>query len=149
MLLSFRIYVKERDVMQSTILYKNAHLFVSAVRILEHQNSAPPEIDDVCAMLSISPEQGHYLCRKLTDHQIIEVVEGAYGPRLFIKDHLKLEKIPKEEHEDKFQEALKEFQTSRETQTQKIKAIQQDQQKKKKNLFADLEKQLKKNLNKK
>ena len=77
-----------------------------------------------------------------------EIVEGAFGPRLFIKDHLKLEEIPMEEQEDKFQEALKAFQTSRETHTQKIKAIQQDQQKKKKNLFADLEKQLKKNLNK-
>jgi len=83
------------------------------------------------------------------EHRCAFHLFSAYGPRLFIKDHLKLEKIPKEEHEDKFQEALKEFQTSRETQTQKIKAIQQDQQKKKKNLFADLEKQLKKNLNKK
>ena len=135
--------------MELTILYKNAHLVVSAVRILEHRNSAPPEIDDVCAMLSISPEQGHYLCRKLAEHQIIEVVDGAYGPRLFVRDHLKIEEIPNEEREDKFQEALKEFQTSRESHTQKVKAIQQDRQQKKKDLFADLEKQLKKNLNKK
>jgi hypothetical protein len=149
MLLFFRIDVKERDAMEAMLLYKNAHLFVSAVRILEHRHSAPPAIEDVCAMLSISPEQGHYLCRKLTDYEIIEIVDSAYGPRLFVKDHLKIEKIPREKQEDRFQEALKEFQTSRKSHTQKVKAIQMGQQRKKQDLFADLEKQLKKNLGKK
>jgi len=148
MLLSFRNDVKERDAMKATILYKNAHLFVAAVRVLEHRHSAPPAIEDVCEMLSISVEQGSYICRKLNEYQVIEMVESAYGPRLFIKDHLKLEEIPAEEQEDRLGDALKEFQTSRQRHSQKIAAIQKNHKEKKKNLFADLEKQLKKNLNK-
>ena len=135
--------------MQTTILYKNAHLFVAAVRVLEHCKAAPPAIEDVCEMLSISVEQGSYICRKLKEYQAIEMIESAYGPRLFIKDHRKLEEIPAEEQEDRLGEALKEFQTSRQQHSQKIAAIKKNQQEKKKNLFADLEKQLKKNLQKK
>ena len=135
--------------MKAETLYKNAHLFIAAVRVLEHRKSAPPSIEDVCEMLSISVEQGSYICRKLKEYQAIEMVESAYGPRLFIKDHLKLEEIPAEEQEDRLGKALKEFQTSRQQHSSKIAAIQESQKEKKKNLFADLEKQLKKNLNKK
>ena len=135
--------------MKATVLYKNAHLFVAAVRVLEHQNSAPPAIEDVCGLLSISVEQGSYISRKLKEYEVIEMVESAYGPRLFIKDHLKLEEIPTEEQEDRLGEALKEFQTSRQQHSNKVAAIQKTQQEKKKSLFADLEKQLKEKLNKK
>jgi hypothetical protein len=135
--------------MKAETLYKNAHLFVAAVRVLEHRKSAPPAIEDVCEILSISVEQGSYISRKLKDHQVIEMVESAYGPRIFIKDHLKLEDIPAEEQKDRLGEALKEFQTSRQQHSSKIAAIKKTQQEKKKNLFADLEKQLKKNLQKK
>lgn len=134
--------------MKATILYKNAHLFVSAIRVLDHRNSAPPTIDDVCEMLSVSLEQGNYICRKLKGFQAIEMVEGAFGPRLFIKDHLKLENIPRDEQENRLDDALKEFQTSRKKHSKKIASIQKDQKEKKKNLFADLEKQLRKNLKK-
>jgi len=143
------IQVKKRHAMQATILYKNGHLFVSAIRILDHRNAAPPAIDDVCEMLSVSLEQGNYICRKLKERQVVKLVESAFGPRLFIKDHLKLEEIPVEEKEDRMEEALKEFQASRQEHSKKIASIQKDQQEKKKNLFADLEKQLKKNLKKK
>ena len=135
--------------MKATILYKNAHLFIAAVRVLEHRKSAPPAIEDVCEMLSMSVEQGSYICRKLQERHVIELVESAYGPRLFIKYHLKLEDFKTQEQEDRLGDALKEFQTSRQQHSSKIAAIQKTQKEKKKNLFADLEKQLKKNLSKK
>ena len=134
--------------MKATVLYKNAHLFVAAVRVLEHRHAAPPSIEDVCEMLSISVEQGSYICRKLQENEAIELIDSAFGPRLFIKDHLKLEDIPAEEKEDRLGAALKEFQTSRQQHSQKVAAIRKDQQKKKNDLFADLEKQLKEKLNK-
>ena len=135
--------------MQATKLYKHAHLFVAAVRVLDHRNAAPPSIEEVCELLSFSVEQGSYICRKLQELAALEMVASAYGPRLFIKDHLKLEEIPAQEEEDRLGAALKEFQTSRQQHSQKVAAIRKDQQARKKNLFADLEKQLKKNLNKK
>ncbi|MFC1885654.1 hypothetical protein ACFLZM_01165 [Thermodesulfobacteriota bacterium] len=130
-------------------LYGKAHLLVAAIRVLEHQNKIPPAIEDICRVLSFTVEQGGFICRKLETMGIINVVEGAYGARLVILNHLKLEEIPKDIKEDKFEEALKKFQTSKKEFTQKMESFQAKQAEKQKNLFADLEKQLKKELNKK
>lgn len=135
--------------MESIKYYANAHLFVSAIRILTHQKSSPPLIEDVCAMLSFSLEQGHFICKKLESMGIVEVVAGGYGNRLFVKDHLAIENLPKEGQESRLQEALKEFQTSRTGYQEKVASIKADQEKKKQDLFADLEKKLKKDLQKK
>ncbi len=130
-------------------LYTEAHLVVAAVRVLEHQKKMPPSIEDICTALSLSVEQGNFLCRKLEMMEIIKVVEGAFGTRLFILNHLKIEEIPKGIKEDKFEEALKKFQTSKKEFTQKIESFQAKQIEKQKSLFAELEKKLKQELNKK
>lgn len=135
--------MKEKD------FYSEAHLVIAAIRVLEHQKKAPPSIDDVCHALSFSLEQGNLICRKLFDMDIINLVEGAYGPRLFIKNHLKLEEIAKSEKESTLGEELKKFQEKRKSITQKIESIQVEQSEKKKDLFAKLEAQLKKKSNKK
>jgi hypothetical protein len=129
-------------------LYDEAHLVVAAIRVLEHQKGSPPSIDDVCRMLTFSLEQGNLVCRKLEELEIVEVVEGAYGIRLFIRNHLKLEDIPREAKEDRFDEALKKFQTSKKAFTQKMESFQAKQAEKQKNLFAELEKKLKKEISK-
>ena len=135
--------------MQSINYYPNAHLVVSAIRVLEHQKSTPPLIEDVCRMLSFSLEQGNFLCKKLEEMGIIEVVEGGYGNRLFVKDHLAIENIPRQGQESRLDEALKAFQSSRKGYRDKVAAIKADQEKKKQSLFADLEKKLKQDLHKK
>ena len=132
--------------METIKTYHNAHLFVSAVRVLEHQKSSPPLIEDVCKLLSFSLEHGHFLCKKLEEMGIVEVVEGGYGKRLFIKDHLALENIPRDGRESRFDEALKAFQSSRKAYEKKVATIKADQEKKKQHLFADLEKKLKQDL---
>ena len=135
--------------METIKTYHNAHLFVSAVRVLEHQKSSPPLIEEVCHMLSFSLEHGHFLCNKLQEMGIVEVVEGGYGKRLFIKDHLAIENIPKDGQESRFDEALKAFQNSRKAYEHKVATIKADQEKKKQHLFADLEKKVKQDLKKK
>jgi hypothetical protein len=127
-------------------LYNQAHLFVAAIRVLTHQKSAPPAMQNVCDLLDCSLEHGHWVSRRLTALEIIEAVQGAYGTRLFIKDHRKLEEIAQTPTENKLDEALREFQASRQDQSQKVAAVQAEQKAKQKNLFADLEKQLKKDL---
>ena len=94
-------------------------------------------------------EQGNILCRKLKDIGILEVVEGNYGIRLFVRDHLKLEEIPKETEDSGLEDAVKQFQNSRKAMAQKVATIKADQAEKKKNLFAELEKKLKEHLAKK
>ncbi len=135
--------------MQERDFYFNAHLFVAAIRIFEHQNTKPPTIDDVCRMLSFSPEQGNHICRKLNDIDVLNVVESAFGNKLFIKDHIKIEEISRGETESRIEEELKKFQRSKKDITNKIESIQAQQSQKKKDLFAELEKNLKKGLDQK
>jgi hypothetical protein len=126
--------------------YQNAHLVVAAIRIVEHQKQVPSAIKDICQMLSFSEEQGNLLCKKLADAGIIEMVRGVYGPRLYIKDHLKIEEIPREDGESRLDEALKQFKDSKLDYDQKIAAIKAEQAAKKKKIEIALEKQLKEKL---
>ena len=130
--------------MQNSDSYSNAHLFVAAIRVLTQQNSSPPSIDQVCRIISFSLEQGNFICKKLKELGVIDVVEGGFGNRLFIKDHLKIEEIPRGKKEDKLKESIKEFQNSKKEFTRKIESFQAKQAKKQKDLFAELEKKLKK-----
>ncbi len=130
-------------------LYTSAHLFISAIRVFEHQNNTPPTVEDICRVLSMSIEHSNYLSRKLKEMGIIDVVEGSYGIRLFIRDFLKIEEIPRDEDTSKLEEELKKFQESQKDLSQKIESIKTQQAEKKKNLFAEMEKKLKKELDKK
>ena len=134
--------MNERD------LYSSAHLIASAVRILEHRNGRPPSIEEVCDILSFTSEQSYIYLNRLSDLGVIEVVEGNFGTRIFLRDHLKIEEIPKDSKESGLGDAIKEFQDSRKKMSDKIASIQADQAKKKKDLFAELENQLKKKLDK-
>ena len=135
--------------MKNIDFYSNAHLIVAAIRLLEHKNSTPPSIDEVCRSLSFSLEQGNLICRKLAETGIIDVIEGAYGTKLFIRDHLAIEKIPKTEKVSKLEQELQKFKNTKKDYTQKIESFQTEQADRKKNLFAELEKKLKKGLDKK
>lgn len=132
--------------MEHTDLYSDAHLVVAAIRILERRNSVPPSIDNICNFLSFSPERGNYICRKLDETGVIEIVEGAFGIRLFLKNHLAIEEIPKNIKTSSMDDELKKFKDSRKELNQRVASIQAQQAEKKKNLFAKLEDQLKKHL---
>jgi DNA-binding Lrp family transcriptional regulator len=134
---------------KSKNLYSSAHLFVSAIRIFEHQNNAPASLEDICRLLKISIERSHYLGRKLKEMGIIDEIEVSYGIRLFVKDHLKIEDIPREDDGGKLEAELKKFKESQKELSHKIETIQAKQAEKKKNLFAEMEKKLKQELNKK
>lgn len=129
--------------------YSSAHLVVSAIRILEHQHNAAPSVEDVCDMLQFTVEQGLLICRKLEELKIIEIVEGAFGTRLYVQNHEKIEEIPKERQESQLDQELKKFQSARKDRTKEIESFQAKQAEKKKNLFAEIEKKLKDNIEKK
>ena len=133
---------------RSKNLYTAAHLFVSAIRVWEYQNDTPPALEEISHMLAMSIERSNYICRKLQEMGIIESVEGSFGNRLFIRDHVKIEEIPREDDETKLEEELKKFQESQKGLSQKIKTIQAKQAQKKKDLFAEMEKKLKQELDK-
>ncbi len=134
---------------KSKNFYKAAHLFVSAIRVWEYKNNTPPTLADISQILTMSIERSNYICRKLKEMGIVDSVEGSFGNRLFIRDHLKIEEIPREEDESKLEEELKKFQESQKGLSQKIENIQAEQAQKKKDLFAEMEKKLKQELDKK
>jgi hypothetical protein len=129
--------------------YSIAHLFVAAIRVCEHRNGASPSLEEVCKFLSFSMERGNFICRKLKEIQIIDVIGGSYGDRLFIRNHIKLEEIPRGAEDTKFEEELKKFKDAQKAFSQKIESFQAEQAAKKKNRFAEMEKKLKQELEKK
>jgi hypothetical protein len=129
--------------------YAQAHLMVAAIRVFGHKNSRPPTIGELCQTIDFSIEKGNFICRKLEELDIIEAVEGSFGARLFVRDHLKIEDIPRGESEHNFEDELKKFQDNRKAFSQKIETFQAEQKKKKKDLFAEMEKKLKNELEKK
>ncbi len=130
-------------------LYDSAHLFIAAVRVLTHKEQSPPDIDQVCDMLGVSKERGGFICRRLEEIGALEAVPGAYGLRLFVRDHLKLEDIPKEEAPDRLKDELSRFKAEQQKTASRIATLQADQKKKKKNLFEEMEKKLRAEIEKK
>ena len=129
--------------MKEIDLYTKAHLVAAAIRILERQANVSSSIEKVCQMISFSLEHGNYICKQLDEMGIIEIVKGAYGTRLFIKNHLKIEEIPRGAGESKLEEELKKFQNGKKGLSKKVELFQAKQAEKQKNLFAELEKKLK------
>ena len=130
-------------------LYESAHLFIAAVRVLAHKEQSPPDIDQVCDMLGVSKEQGGLICRRLEEIGALEAVPGAYGLRLFVRDHLKLEDLPKEDAPDRLKNELNKFKAEQQKTASRIATLQADQKKKKKNLFDEMEKKLRAEIEKK
>ncbi len=53
--------------MNTNDLYTTAHLFVAAVRVLDHRDGAPPAIASVCRLLDYSDEKGNYLLNRFKE----------------------------------------------------------------------------------
>ncbi len=134
--------------MENVDLYTNGHLIVAAIRLLQHQRKTPPTMEDVCQLLAFSLEQGNLVCKKLAERKVIESVKGPFGIRLTIRDHLVLEDIPKTEASDTLAVELEAFQATKKDHDQKIAAVQAKQSQKQKDLFSEIEKQLKTGLKK-
>jgi hypothetical protein len=134
---------------KSRDFYSEAHLFVAAIRVHEHSHAAPPSLDDIVRMLSFSAEQAGFVSRRLEELGIVEAVAGSFGTRFFIRDHRKLEEIPRGELGRRLEEEVKKFQDMQKTISRRVESFQAEQAGKKKNLFAEMEKKLKEEIDKK
>lgn len=135
--------------MESKNPYKEGHLFVAAIRVLENRHQAPPSLEQIAELLDFSAEQTGLISRRLQEEGIARMVESAYGDRWAVADHLELEALPQDVQTSQLDDQLKQFQAEKDKITQKVEAIKDQQAKKQKDLFADLEKKLKKDLTKK
>ena len=135
--------------MEKMSIYEKGHLTVATVRILEYCNGSPPSMDQITAMLKFSSEQTAYIIRNLEENGILKKVEGAFEGRWTVDDFLKLEDLPKDISEPtQLDSALQKFQAEKNKMAKKIEAIKEQQALKKKDLFAEIEKKLKKDITK-
>ncbi len=135
--------------MDSKNPYSDGHLFIAAIRVLEHLHQAPPALDQIAELLGFSVEQTGLISRRLQQEGIAKVVESAYGDRWVVADHLKIEDLPRDTAASQLEQQLKKYQAEKDHLTSKVEAIKAQQAQKQKDLFADIEKKLKKDLNKK
>ena len=125
--------------------YTEAHLIVSAIRLLKHQSGGQPAVEDVSRMIQISTEAGLAMCRKLAEKDIVQTYEDPFSIRVDIKDHLQIETLPKSEiAEDNISGDLERFMAKKQQESKKIEAIQAELDKKRQDKFSDIEAQLKK-----
>jgi hypothetical protein len=124
--------------------YNEAHLFVAAVRILQHLKRTAPPVEDVCTMLSVSVESGLAVCRKLKKLGIIELIEDPFSTRLNVANHLEIENLPREiKEEDGLAKDIELFMAKKKNMDQKVEDIQAAMKKKKQDLFSDIERKMK------
>jgi len=135
--------------MQQYDFYHSAHLVVAAIRIATHQAGTPATREAICKILSFSAERVNFICHRLEQLGVLEAVETAQGGRLFIRDHRKIEEIARNESESQLDLELKKYQASRKKMAQKVSALKAAGEKKKKDMFADLQQRLKEELAKK
>ncbi len=135
--------------MKPTDLYTTAHLFVAAVRVLDHQDGAPPSLEAVCRLLDYSDEKGSFLLNRLKEAGIVDTVKSGFNDRLVVGDHLAIEQLPRDTEESRLEQELKKFKQGKDVMQEKVASIKAQQDQKKQDLFAEIEKKLKRKIDKK
>jgi len=131
---------------KSTSLYHSGHLFVAAMRVLEHRHNRPPTVEEVAEMTGMAMEQAGRICRRLIEIRAVREVESGIKTRLLIDDHLALEQLPRAAENTGLDKELEKFQAKRRQIDARIENIKQERDKKKQALFAEIEKKLKQDL---
>ncbi len=132
----------EQSAMSAASPYEEAHLFVAAIRVLADRHGRPPTVEAVCEFLDRTLEWGRLLCRRLADRGIIEPVDDPFTTTLFIADHLKIEQLERQAAESGLARELERFQRERKDVAAKVDAIAAERDRKKRDLFAELDRRL-------
>ncbi len=130
-------------------MYRESHLFVAAIRVLNHQRGFPPSVEDVCSALNFSAELGHSISRNLKKLNIIEIFEDPFTTKLAVANHIEIEKISsKHKKENTLAKELEKFHAEKKSNDKKVETIQAELAKKKKNMLADIDAKFKKEMEK-
>jgi hypothetical protein len=135
--------------MKPNDLYSAAHLFVAAVRVLDHREGAPPAIASVCRLLDYSDEKGSFLLNRFREHGIVDTVKSGFDNRIVVGNHLAIEELPRDTEETRLEQELKKFKKGKDVMKDKVASIKAQQDQKKHDLFAEIEKKLKQKMEKK
>lgn len=76
--------------------YEDGHLVVAATRVLTHKANKPPTPEQIADLLGQPVDFIRTLVVTLGDEGILKVVENPFEIRVEIKDHAKLDDLPRE-----------------------------------------------------
>lgn len=129
--------------------YDEAHLFVAAIRILNHKNGGAPNLEEVCELLGMSVEAGHSVCRNLKKLDIVGTMEDPFSIKLAVGNHMAIEDIDhKESEKNSIVDELEKFKAEKKSQEKEISDIQAQIAKKKEDKLSDIEAKFKKEMEK-
>ncbi|MFO7861686.1 MAG: hypothetical protein R6U41_10730 [Desulfosalsimonas sp.] len=123
--------------------YKEAHLLVAAVRILEYRHQRPPALEQIAELLSISTEEAGRLCRKSESAGIIETLEKSGETRIFISDHRRIENLSDQAEETALSAELEKFRKQKQAERKTIDELRTRQADKRKKKHEQIERRLK------
>jgi hypothetical protein len=79
-----------------------------------------PSAEDISGITGFSLEITFLLCRLLVDLGALQTVEGAYGDRYCVDDHVKLEDLPRDVDEAEMEREIDRFRSEKEDRQRKI-----------------------------
>jgi DNA-binding Lrp family transcriptional regulator len=122
--------------------YNQAHLFVASIRIFEHLYSQPPSLKGLSELLLLSEEELSRVSRRLEEEGIIGVIKSGGESRFVIRDHTKIEELPRVPEASGMEEEISQFKNKQES---RLKELEQSLGKKgdRSNIFSELDKALK------
>ena len=126
-------------------IYQEAHLLAAAVRIFVHQQGRQPTAEELAVFLGRSLENVLHVCHKMEDLGIIETVPSAFKNVLYLRDHTKIEELALAGEGPSVAEKLVEVEQEKQERTEEIGKMFSPaySDEKKKDLFSDLQAQLK------
>ncbi|HPC47947.1 MAG TPA: hypothetical protein PLW83_07860 [Deltaproteobacteria bacterium] len=100
--------------------YTQAHLFTSAIRLFEHLKGRPPSLEGLSDVLGASIEELSLLSRKLEEKGIIGVVATGGQYRFIVKDHLKIEDLPRDAEPVGLEDEITRFRSRQESRLREL-----------------------------
>lgn len=126
--------------------YEDGHLVVAAVRVLSHQTDKPPTAESIADLLGLAPDFARNLVVALGEEGVLKVVETPFEIRVEVKDHAKLEDLPKQSQGPSIQDELEAFTKRKQKEvedTRKMFTIE-EMEKKKREKLSKLDQEMKK-----
>lgn len=122
--------------------YTQAHLFVAAIRVFEHRNGQGPSLRGLADMLCVSEEELSLLSRKLEEKGIIGVIATGGQERFMVRDHTRIEGLPKEAAPLALEDEISRFKAKQESHLKDLEE-RLSRSRDKSGVFSELEKALK------
>ena len=122
-----------------------AHLVVAAVRVLGHKLGRPAAIEEIGELIGYSKELTGHLVRALEACGIVQEIKSPFDVRVEVRDHVKIEALPREDTGPGLQDEVEEFHKRFQKKQEELQNLfdSGDQETKKKERFAGLEDELK------